>query len=97
MGFDTAAGCAFSLILVVLGVILLAGEGAARGKGRAARIGSGARGRCALDPSGAAPCRCSGRERVVVLALGVPVGAIVYLIIEGGRPPFPSASIWAPR
>ncbi len=42
VGFNTAAGCAFSLILVGLGAILLVGEGAARGKGRAARVGSGA-------------------------------------------------------
>src|SRR6202044_2690318 len=32
VGFNTAAGCALSLILVVLGAILLRGEGAARGK-----------------------------------------------------------------
>ncbi len=42
VGLNTAAGCAFSLILVSLGAILLFGEGAARGKGRAARVGSGA-------------------------------------------------------
>ena len=87
VGFDTAAGCAFSLILVVLGVILLAGEGAARGKGRAARVGLG-RGACpaVLRPLGRGTVPALAFvAAVVVLALGVPVGAIVYLIIDGGH------------
>jgi iron(III) transport system permease protein len=95
VGFDTAAGCAFSLILVGLGAILLVGEGAARGKGRAARTGSGA-------PRAMRPRRLGrgtlpvlgGVAGVVVLALGVPVGAIVYLIVQGGSSTVPNTSIW---
>ena len=95
VGFNTAAGCAFSLILVLLGALLLAGEGAARGKGRTARLGAGAA--RALRPRplgrGAAPALMAVGA-VVVLALGVPVGAIVYLILQGGTSTVPNASVW---
>ncbi len=95
VGFNTAAGCALSVILVLLGAILLLGEGAARGKGRGARVGAGASrmarprrlGRWTLPVLG-------GVVTVVVLALGVPIGAIVYLLIEGGTSTVPAASIW---
>ena len=39
VGFNQPAACAFSLILVLLGALLLFGESAARGRGRTARIG----------------------------------------------------------
>ncbi len=96
VGLSTAAGCAISLILVLLGAILLLGEGAARGKGRGARIGAGAP--RVLRPRrlgrGTAPALALV-VAVVVLALGVPVGAIVYLLIEGGTSTVPNAvSIW---
>ena len=95
VGFDTAAGCAFSLILVLLGVMLLAGEGLARGKGRAARVGSGAARVLRPRPLGRGTLPAlAGVAAVVVLALGVPVGAIVWLIVEGGTSTVPSASIW---
>ncbi len=37
----------------------------------------------------------AGVAAVVVLALGVPVGAIVYLMIQGGTSTVPSVSIWS--
>jgi iron(III) transport system permease protein len=95
VGFDTAAGCAFSLILVALGAILLLGEGAARGKGRAARIGSGAQRFVRPRPLGRGTLPVlAGVLGVVVVALGVPVGAIVYLIVQGGTSTVPNSSIW---
>ncbi len=95
VGFNTAAGCAFSLILVLFGAILLIGEGAARGKGRGARVGSGAARVVRPRRLGRATVPAlAGVAAVVVLALGVPVGAIVYLIIEGGTSTVPSVSIW---
>ncbi len=95
VGFDTSAGCALSLILVLLGVILLAGEGAARGKGRAARVGSGASRALRPRPLGRGTLPVLGfLTGIVVVALGVPVGAIVYLIVTGGRSTVPNASIW---
>ncbi|HXN61284.1 MAG TPA: iron ABC transporter permease, partial [Acidimicrobiales bacterium] len=95
VGFNTAAGCAFSVILVVLGAILLLGEGAARGKGRAARMGSGASRVLRPRPLGRGTFPVlAGVAAVVVLALGVPVGAIIWLMVEGGTSTVPNASIW---
>jgi iron(III) transport system permease protein len=95
VGFNTAAGCAFSVILVVLGTILLLGEGAARGKGRAARMGSGASRVLRPRPLGRGTLPVlAGVAAVVVLALGVPVGAIIWLMVEGGSSTVPNASIW---
>jgi iron(III) transport system permease protein len=94
VGFNAPAACAFSLILVVLGGALLVGETSARGRGRAARIGSGAARR--LQPirlGRSAPAVVAGLVLLVVLALGVPVGAIVYLILQGGNSTLPAASL----
>jgi iron(III) transport system permease protein len=90
VGFDQPAACALSLILVLLGALLLAGEGALRGGGRSSRVGAGA-------PRLARPMAL-GRARIaalagalalVVLALGVPVGAITYLMVRGGHSTLP--------
>ncbi len=95
VGFNTAAGCAFSLILVMLGAILLLGEGAARGKGRAARMGSGAPRVLRPRPLGRGTLPVlAGVAAMVVLALGVPVGAIIWLMVQGGTSTVPNASIW---
>jgi iron(III) transport system permease protein len=95
VGFNTAAGCALSLILVVLGAILLLGEGAARGKGRGARIGAGASRVLRPRPLGRGTLPALALvAAVVVLALGVPVGAVVYLLVQGGTSTVPNASIW---
>lgn len=93
-GFNAPAACALSLVLVVLSLFLLTGEGLARGRGRPSRTG-------ALAARIPRPYRL-GRSRLPVLAgflalvglaLGVPVGAIVYWILHGGSSTLPSASI----
>jgi iron(III) transport system permease protein len=93
-GFDAPAACALSLVLVVLSLLLLGGEGLARGRGRQSRTGQ-------LAARAPRPYRL-GRATVpvlmgffllVALALGVPVGAIVYWILHGGSSTLPSASI----
>jgi iron(III) transport system permease protein len=93
-GFDAPAACALSLVLVVLSVFVLAGEGLSRGRGRQSRAG----GLAARVPR---PHRL-GRARMPVLAgffalvglaLGVPVGAIVYWMLHGGTSTLPSVSI----
>ena len=95
-GFDAPAACALSLVLVVLSVFVLTGEGLSRGRGRQSRAG----GLAARVPR---PHRL-GRARMPVLAgffalvglaLGVPVGAIVYWMLHGGTSTLPSVSIFA--
>jgi iron(III) transport system permease protein len=96
-GFNAPAACALSLVVVVLSVFVLAGEGLTRGRGRQTRSG----GLAARVPR---PHRL-GRSRLPVLAglfalvglaLGVPVGAIVYWILHGGTSTLPSVSILSP-
>jgi iron(III) transport system permease protein len=96
LGFDAAAACALSLVLVVLGVLVLAGELPLARRGRFSRSGAGARrvaarvrlGRWSV-PALLALLALSG------LALGVPVGSLVYWLIHGGSTTLPSASILA--
>jgi len=76
---DTAVACALSLILVVLGFVVLAVEFVGRGRGRVVRTGALAArppvrwrlGRSTLPTLAA-------MVLLVGLALGVPVGSIVY-------------------
>ncbi len=94
LGFDTAAACTLSLILVLLSVAVLGGELALTGRGRSFRIGSGVR-----RP---APRIALGRRRapallalfaLAALALGVPVGSLVYWMLHGSSSTLPSTSI----
>jgi iron(III) transport system permease protein len=94
LGFDTAAACALSLVLVLLGVAALAGELNLVGHGRLTRSGPGARRAVArvslgrsMIPALLALCALCG------LGVGVPVGSLVYWLIRGGSTTLPSASI----
>jgi iron(III) transport system permease protein len=94
VGFNEPAACALSLILVLLGALLLGGEDFVRGRGRTARVGVGAQRALRPQPLGRArPLALLGLVALVALALGVPVGAIVYLIVHGGNSTLPQASL----
>jgi len=84
--FSISAACALSLVLVALGLVVLAAEGASRGRGRVSRS----------DPMAQRP---AGRHRLgwwtvpalaamtglIGLALGVPVGSAVYWWVSGAK------------
>jgi iron(III) transport system permease protein len=94
LGFDTAAACALSLVLVALGVAALVGELALVGRGRLAKIGAGARRNAPKVALGALTVPIlTGLLALAALALGVPVGALAYWSIRGGSTTLPSASI----
>ena len=96
LGFDTAAACVLSLVLVLLSVAALGGELALTSRGRPWLTGPGARrvaprvelGRLSVLVMAALAVLCS-------LALGVPVGALVYWMLRGSSTTLPSASILA--
>lgn len=95
VGFDAPAACALSLILVLLGAFLVMGENAVRGKGRTARLGAGAARLIRPVPLGRArPVAAAGLSLLIVLSLGIPIGAIVYLMAQGGHSTLPPASLW---
>jgi iron(III) transport system permease protein len=92
--FSLPAACALSLVLVLLSLAVLGGEGWARGRGRVSRSGPltqrpAARYRLgrATGPVLAAFAALTG------LALGVPVGASIYWMVAGGRPSLAGASV----
>jgi len=94
--FNVSSACALSLVLVVLSFVVLGGDTAARGRASASRSG-------ALAQRMATPARL-GRATVpvvaamsslVVLSVGVPIGACVYWILRGGHVPFTGESLAA--
>lgn len=94
VGFNEPAACALSLILVLLGALLLGGEDLVRGHGRTSRVGAGtSRPMRPVALGRARPLALAGVGALVVLALGVPVGAIVYLLVQGGNSTLPPASL----
>ena len=85
--YSFAASCALSLVLVVFSLLVLAADGALHGRGRVARLGP--------MTQRISPPRRLGRARwpvlamfaaLVLLALGVPVGATLYWMADGLPP-----------
>jgi iron(III) transport system permease protein len=96
VSFNLASACALSLVLVVLSLFLLGGDSAARGRAQVTRSG-------AFAQRIASPARL-GRAKIpvvlgvfglVVLSVGVPIGACVYWIVQGGRSQITGVSLIA--
>jgi iron(III) transport system permease protein len=93
IGFNTPAGCALSLVLVLLGLIILGGEGGIRGRGGASRRGVAAR-PPALTKLGPARVPVSAALLTLLgLAIGVPVYALAHWFVQGTSSTLPSVSI----
>ena len=93
-GFDPAAACGLSLVLVLMSLLVLGGETGARGRTRTNRSSRGA--------ARAIPRVRLGRATLPVffglvalcgLALGVPIGTLVYWMVRGSSSTLPSASL----
>jgi len=96
LGFDTAAASALSLVLVLLSLAALGGELSLTARGRAWRAGPGARRTAPRIALGrlAAPV-LAGLGALGGLALGVPLGSLVYWMLRGSSTTLPSSSILA--
>jgi iron(III) transport system permease protein len=86
VSFNVPTASALSLVLVLLSLLVLSGEGLARGRGRVSRSGPLAQ---RVSPprrlGRAKPVVLTGFTVLVGLALGVPVGSAVYWILEAGH------------
>ena len=94
VSFNIPTASALSLVLIVLGLLVLAGESAVRGRSRGSRVDRGAQ-------------RSTGRHHLgwwtlpalaalallAVLALGVPVGSAIYWWVTGTQHPFTGDSL----
>ena len=86
VSFNVPAACALSLVLVLVSLTVLSCEPLARGRGRVSRTGPLAQRVLERRRLGAwTPVVLAGFTLLVGLALGVPVGAAVYWIVESGR------------
>jgi iron(III) transport system permease protein len=85
--FSFAAACALSLVLVLLSLLVLTGEGLLRGKGRVSRSGPLAQRQAPAHRLGRARWPVlAGFAALVLLALGVPIWASIYWMFQGQVP-----------
>jgi iron(III) transport system permease protein len=93
VGFNAPAACALSLVVVVIGLVVLVGEGSLRDRGRVARSAHNSR--------RILPRQRLGRWRwpavgalggVIVVALGMPIGVIGYWLVRGGSSTLPQTA-----
>lgn len=96
LGFDGASAAVLSLVLVVLSLVFLCGEVAARGRARYARVGGGVRrSRVRVRLGRAGPLLLVGLGALTVLSLGVPLAALAYWAAQGSSSTLPAASLLA--
>jgi iron(III) transport system permease protein len=96
-GFSTAAACGMAVVLVLLGLVFLTADGFGRGHARTSRSGPlAARVRSPHRLGRATVPVLAGFALLALLALGVPMGALVYWLVRGGRTTLPvAASLWS--
>jgi iron(III) transport system permease protein len=94
LGFDAAAACGLSLVLVVLSIAALGGELALGRRGGGSRSGAGAARRGARVRLGRWRLPAvAGLGALAGLALGVPLGSLVYWMARGNSSTLPSTSL----
>ncbi len=94
VSFNVPTASALSLVLVVFGALVLAGDLFARGRGRVVRTASLAQRVIPRQRLGrATPPVLAAFVALVGLALGVPVGSAVYWMFEGGAHALAGVSI----
>jgi iron(III) transport system permease protein len=93
IGFNTAAGCALSLVLVVLGLAVLAGEALGRGRGGTARRAHASRPAPRVRLGRATIPVLAGLAALVGLAIGLPLYALAYWFWSGTSSTLPPVSI----
>jgi iron(III) transport system permease protein len=90
---DAPAASALSLVLVLLGLVVLAAEALAAGRGRLSRLGPQA----PRQPTRYALGRMTAPaltflSGLVVLSLGVPIGTLVYWLVDSQQSTLPASA-----
>jgi iron(III) transport system permease protein len=98
LGFDPAAASGLSIVLVLIGLLVLAGEGLVSTRGRLSRASGRAarpRVRHRLRPASRAGA-LAAMIALVGAAIGVPVGTLIYWMQASHATTLPGASLWGP-
>jgi iron(III) transport system permease protein len=92
--FDLPSACALSLVLIALGLLVLGGESALRGRGRVSRTGPQVQRATTRHRLGrwAGPAQAA-LGALAALALGVPVASACYWWVTGTSHPFTGMSL----
>ena len=94
LGFDGASASLLSVVLLLLCVLLLGGDLRLRGRASYASVsGAPARTHTFVRLGRLGPVAFASLASLVVLAIGVPVWAIGYWIVQGNSSTLPSGSI----
>jgi iron(III) transport system permease protein len=93
IGYSATAGCALSLVLVLLGLIVLGGEAAGRGRAGAARRAATSRPAPRIKLGLAMIPVALGLAALLGLAIGVPLYALGYWFLQGTSSTLPPISI----
>ncbi len=93
LGYSTTAGCALSLVLVGLGLLVLGAEGIGRGRSGAARRSAVGRRAARVHLGWNAVPVVAGLAGLLALAIGVPLYALAYWFVQGTSSTLPPISI----
>ncbi len=95
--YNIPVASSLALILVVISLAVLGGDALARGGGRVTRTTRAVRSRPAPSAGPATGPGPAGLGALVGLALGVPVGVVVYWLVKGGTTTLPASASMARR
>jgi iron(III) transport system permease protein len=96
LGFNPAAASGLSIVLVLIGMLVLAGEAGVNSRGRVSR----AAGQAAQRPGRHRLSRpqlvaaTAAMTALVGAALGVPIGTLVYWMVASHATTLPGTSLW---
>jgi iron(III) transport system permease protein len=96
LGFNPAAASGLSIVLVLIGMLVLAGEAGVNSRGRVSR----AAGQAAQRPGRHRLSRpqvalaTAGMVALVGAGLGVPIGTLIYWMAASHATTLPGASLW---
>jgi iron(III) transport system permease protein len=92
--FDLSGAAALSLVLVGLSIVVVGGDLRLRTRGQVARTGANAQRLATRQPLGLATVPVLlGFVTLVGLAIGVPIGASIHWMVQGGAPALTGVSL----
>ncbi len=96
VSFNTPAAAALSLVVVLIGLLILFGEGSLRDRGRQSRAAHNSRRTVSRQRLGLWRWPAvGGLALLLMVALGLPVGVVAYWVLQGGSSTLPQTATLA--